>query len=117
MKLKLTEIDVDCIIGDLPEERVKPQRLLIDVELDVSDLAGETDELADTVDYAALTEAIRAALIAGACRMIERAAKLVVETALSFGRGKVFAVRASVTKTGAIAHLRSATAIAEGSVE
>lgn len=117
MTLKLTEIDVDCVIGELPEERVKTQRLLVDVELEISELAGETDNLEDTVDYAALTEAIRLSLIQGECRMIERAAKLVVETALKFGRGKVFAVRASVTKTGAIAHLKSATVIVEGSAE
>lgn len=117
MILSLQEIDVDCIIGDLPEERVTPQRLSVNVELEISDLAGETDELSDTVDYATLTEAIRLSLVNGRCRMIERAAKLVVETCLSFGCGKVFHVRAAVTKAGAIAHLKSATAIAEGGVE
>lgn len=117
MKLLLNEIDVDCIIGDLPEERVKTQRLSVDVEMEITDLAGDTDQLADTVDYATLTEEIRLSLVNGRCRMIERAAKLVVQTCLAFGRGKVFHVRASVTKTGAIDHLMSATVIAEGSAE
>ena len=117
MQLKLNGIDVDCILGELPEERVKTQRILVDVSLEISDLAGETDELDDTVDYAALAETIRATLTKAECRMIERAAKLVVETCLAFGRGKVFAAKAAVTKTGAIAHLKSATVVAEGSVE
>lgn len=117
MKLLLNEIEAECIIGDLPEERVATQILKVDVELEISELAGETDELEDTVDYAALTEEIRASLVKGKCRMLERAAKLVIETCLKFGRGKVFSARASVTKTGAIAHLKSASVIVEGSVE
>lgn len=117
MTLKLNEIDIDCILGELPEERVKAQSILVDVSLEISDLAGETDELNDTVDYAALTEAIRETLVKAECRMLERAAKLVVETCLAFGCGKVYAVTAAVTKTGAIAHLKSATVVAEGSVE
>lgn len=117
MKLKLNEIEVDCILGELPEERVKAQRILVDISLEISDLAGETDELEDTVDYAALTEAIRSMLVKAECRMLERAAKLVVETCLVFGRGKVFSASAAVTKTGAIPHLKSATVVAEGSVE
>ena len=117
MTLKLKEIDVDCILGELPKERVKTQRILVDVSLEISDLAGETDELDDTVDYAALTKAIRTTLTTAECRMIERAAKLVVETCLRFGRGKVFAATAAVTKTGAIPHLKSATVVAEGNAE
>lgn len=117
MILKLNEIDVDCVIGDIPDERVRAQRLLVSVELEVPDLVGETDVIEDTVDYAALTDAIRSKLVNAECRMIERAAKLVVDTSLAFGRGKVFGVKASVTKAGAIAHLKSATAVAEGSVE
>lgn len=117
MKLLLNEIEVECVIGDLPEERTGTQMLKIDVELEISELAGETDELRDTVDYAALTEEIRETLVRAECRMLERAAKLVVDTSLKFGRGKVFAAKATVTKSGAIAHLKSASVIAEGSAE
>jgi len=111
MKLKLNGIDVDCIIGERPDERERLQSLRIDVELMVSDTAAETDELTDTVDYAALTERIRVALVAAKCRMIERAAKIVCETC--FTDSKVSFVRASVTKSGAIPHLSSAEAIYE----
>jgi len=111
MKLKLNGIDVDCIIGERPDERERLQKLRVDVELTVPDAAAETDELADTVDYAALTERIRAALVAAKCRMIERAAKVVCETCLE--DSKVSFVRASVTKSGAIPHLMSAEAVYE----
>ena len=108
MKLDLNGIDVDCIIGERPEERVTPQRLRVDVTLEISDRVAETDELADTVDYAALTDRIRVALVAAKAKMIERAAKVVCETCLK--DAKVAAVSAKVTKFGAIPHLESAAA-------
>ena len=54
-QLKLNGIEVECIIGDQPEERESEQRLLVDVALDI-DLAdaAESDRLDDTVDYALL---------------------------------------------------------------
>ena len=111
MKLELNGIDVDCIIGERPDERVRTQRLRVDVSLTVSDRAGETDELGDTVDYAALTEKIRAALVAAKCKMIERAAKVVCDLCLA--DAKVSAAKVRVTKSGAIPHLESAAVTIE----
>ena len=107
MRLELNGIDVDCIIGERADERVRTQRLRVDVALTVPERAGETDELGDTVDYAALTERIRTALVAARAKMIERAAKVVVEVCRQNER--VSAVTAKVTKAGAIAHLESAS--------
>ncbi|MGN0833289.1 MAG: dihydroneopterin aldolase [Kiritimatiellia bacterium] len=108
MRLELNGIDVDCVIGERADERVRTQHLRIDVALTIGDRAAETDDLADTVDYAALTEKIRRALVAAKCRMIERAAKVVCEVCRA-ERG-VLAATAKVTKSGAIAHLESASA-------
>lgn len=109
MRLRLDGLEVDCVIGDLPEERGRPQRLLVDVELEVPDEAAESDEIADAVDYAALAESIRSALVDAKCRLIERAAKVVRDVCLADPR--VGAARASVTKAGAVPHLASATAV------
>lgn len=111
MKLELNGIDVDCVIGERADERVRTQRLRIDVALTIPDCAGETDELCDTVDYAALTEKIRTALVAAKCKMIERAARIVCDLCLA--DAKVSAARVRVTKSGAIAHLESASAVVE----
>ena len=111
MKLELNGIDVDCIIGERPDERTRTQRLRVDVVLTIDDKAAETDDLADTVDYAALTEGIRGALIEAKCRMIERAAKVVCELCLA--DAKVSAAKVRVTKGGVIEHLESATAVIE----
>ena len=83
----------------------------VDVVLTIVDAVTETDELSDTVDYAALTERIRAALVAAKCKMIERAAKVVVDLCLA--DTKVSAAKARVVKSGAIEHLESAAAVIE----
>ena len=111
MKLELNGIDVDCIIGERPDERTRTQRLRVDVVLTIDDKAAETDELVDTVDYVALTEEIRTALVEAKCKMIERAAKIVCDLCLK--DVKVSATKVRVTKSGAIEHLESASAVIE----
>ena len=103
MTLKLNGIEVDCVIGDLPDERDRLQRLLVDVELEIPSTAAETDSLSDTVDYATLAESIRAALVAAKCRMIERAAKVVYDCL------PTRTARVVVTKVGAVPGLASAS--------
>ncbi len=112
MLLELNGIDVECIIGELPEERVRPQTLRVDVRLDISDASAVSDSLDDTVDYAALTESIRAALVSAKCRMIERAAKVVHD--LCAESPMVRSASVKVTKTGAVRHLVSASATYSG---
>ena len=111
MTLNLNNLDVECVIGERKDERDRLQKLRVDVELEIPDTAGETDELADTVDYAALTEKIRAALVAAKCKMIERAAKVVCDVCRA--DAKVASVKVTVTKSGAVPHLESASATAE----
>jgi dihydroneopterin aldolase len=112
MLLELNGLEVDCVIGERPEERVRNQRLSLDVRLWISDDSAESDELSDTADYAALAEEIRAALVSAECRMIERAAKLAHEVCMANPR--VFSAEVKVTKTGAIPHLFSASAVFPG---
>ena len=107
-RLVLKGIEVSCIIGDLPEEREREQTLLVDAELEL-DLAkaAESDNLADSVDYAALASAIRSALVAAKCRLIERAAALALAECMRDVRVK--SAKVSVVKSGAVPGLRSAS--------
>ncbi len=111
MQLELNGLTVACIIGDLPHERTATQVLRVDLALTIPADAAKSDSLSDTVDYAALTEQVRAALIAAKCRMIERAAKLVLD--LCFGDKRVCKARVRITKAGAVANLDSAAVILE----
>ena len=108
MILELNGLSVECVIGDRPSERTQPQRLLVDVRLEIDETVSESDALEDTVDYAALTEKIREALAKSQCRMIERAAKVVWKICRAFP--SVRHATAKVTKAGAVPHLASASA-------
>lgn len=59
-KIILRGLPVDCVIGTLPDERTSPQTLYFDLDLygDFS-RAGETDELADAVDYTAVERCVK----------------------------------------------------------
>jgi dihydroneopterin aldolase len=109
-RLEILGLEVACVIGDLPEERGREQRLLVDVSL-ACDLAaaGASDALRDTVDYAALAGAIRETLRAARCHMIERAAERVARVCLADPR--VREVRVRVEKQGAVPGLRAAAAV------
>lgn len=108
MKLSLGGIGVECVIGDLPEERNRLQRLRVDAVLDVPDGAADTDDLADTADYAGVAANVRAALSAAKCRLVERAAKVAAEACLADAR--VASATASVSKFGAVDGLERASA-------
>ena len=108
MLLELNGIDVDCIIGELPDERIRKQSLSVDVALEIDDASAESDDLRDTVDYAALAKSIRKALVAAECRMIERAAKVAYDVCVA--DTKVRSASVKVTKAGAVPHLASASA-------
>ena len=105
--IRLNNIEALCIIGDLPEERDREQRLLVDVilEIDLS-TAIASDKLSDTVDYAGLSREIRDALRAAKCRLIERAAGVVADVCLEDPR--IQRVTVCVKKAGCVPGLGSA---------
>ena len=79
----LEGLRVECIIGDLPHERLYPQELFLDLEIVCEPfVAAQTDKLADTVDYVAVIADIRKALERTRCQMLERAAQVTADTVL-----------------------------------
>ena len=66
--------------GALPEEQTRPQPFEVDVELAV-DLAtaGESDALEDTVDYAAICEAVSNVVRSERYQLLERLATRIAE--------------------------------------
>lgn len=111
MLLELNGLSVECIIGDLPEERIAPQRIRVDAAVEIPDTAGRTDNLSDTIDYPSLASDITAALVAAKCKMIERAALIVCEACLKDSRA--VAAKAKITKYGTLDNLESVSASME----
>jgi dihydroneopterin aldolase len=106
-QLELCGLEVRCIIGDRPEERVCEQALMLDVvlTLDMSDVLA-SDVLNDTVDYVAVANDIRMALVAAQFRMLEAAAECAAQVCLRHARVAAVCVRAE--KAGALLGLRAA---------
>ena len=65
-------------------ERELGQRFVVDLDLELSRLAAvRSDDLADTVDYAALAQAVAAIVTGPPVRLLERLAGLIADRALA----------------------------------
>ena len=55
--ISLFDLEVTCIIGILPKERVEEQTLLLDINLDI-DIGNSsfTDEIDETIDYTIIAD-------------------------------------------------------------
>lgn len=100
MMLEINSLEVSCIIGDLEFERHKEQSILLDVKLEIDNLAAETDCIEDAVDYVVLAQSLRNALKEAKCKLIEHAAKLACETCMTFSHVKSANVK--VKKSGCV---------------
>lgn len=106
MTLRLDNLRITCILGDLPEERVTPREIEVDVELVGDFPATQTDCLDDTVDYAALSRKLEKTLVAAKAKMIERAAYLLKEVCLK--EKYVTEAKVTIRKRGTLPNLAAA---------
>ena len=96
--IQLRGLRVDAICGVLPHERTTPQPLELDLDLE-ADLgpAGRSDDLADTIDYGAVTEAVERVVLTLEPQLLERLADAVAEAVLDLD-DRVRAVTVAVRK-------------------
>ena len=95
--------DLTCrgILGVLPEERVTPQRIVVNVVLDTDARpAAASGDLADAVNYAAVAEAARALAETGAFRLVETLCERIAAACL--GDPRVSACEVTVEKPDAV---------------
>ncbi len=83
-RLALADVRCMCHIGVTDEERRERQRLSVDVEL-YADLeeAGRSGDLARTIDYRQVCEAVRGLLESGRFHLVEAAASGVLQLLLA----------------------------------
>lgn len=105
--IHLHDIQLRCIIGTKPDERVYKQDVVLNIRLDC-DLAdaGRTDCLADAVHFRDLEKKICDLVEASRCELIERLAQLVADACLE--DEKVRGVRVVLDKPRALRFARSA---------
>ena len=93
-KIHLRGIMTSCIIGVKPEERMRTQPIEIDVWLWAGAAsAGRTDDLADTVDYGALSRLIVKEAEQSSFHLLEALAEHIVRLCLHDPRVKQARVR------------------------
>src|SRR5574338_1332231 len=75
-QIVIERLECEGYCGVERAERERPQKLAIDLDLEFpTDQAAETDNLATTVDYAAVTERVVALVSRQQCRLLENLAE------------------------------------------
>lgn len=103
-RIQIRDLTVLCIVGDLPEERTRKRRVILNIDL-LTPVSSLNDDLSKTVDYAAVCEEVRRVVGKSRYQLIESLAECVVQTCLGFSGVK--AVRVTLDKPGAIRGCRS----------
>ena len=105
-QIHLRDLTLRCIIGTDADERRNKQDVEIHVTLQ-ADLAraGQSDDLADTVDYRSVEKDIVAMVEQSSCLLIERLGERIAEICLS--HDGVQRVRVLVEKPGALRFART----------
>lgn len=94
-------LEAHALIGVYDFERIAPQKLLFDVEMGFDNRrAGTSDDLADTIDYAAVSEAIAAICRDSKFQLVEALAERIAGELLS--RFPIQSLSLRVTKPGAV---------------
>ena len=75
-RIFITDLRVDAVIGILPHERLAPQPLVLDLELAADVITpARSGDIADALDYKALSDGVRAFVAASEERLIETLAE------------------------------------------
>jgi len=83
-KIYITGLEVDTLIGVYDWERVRTTQLLLDITLDVDlSAAMQSDDVADTVDYAKVAECIVKVGKESTFELLEAFGSKVMETVLA----------------------------------
>ncbi|MDR2788394.1 MAG: dihydroneopterin aldolase [Candidatus Accumulibacter sp.] len=108
----IDEFRITTLIGIYPRERRVPQTLEISLQIGTSTAhAGNSDDIDDTIDYAAVVDRLRASLEERRFNLLEKLAEHVAGVLLGdFG---ALWVRVSVAKPGVMRGVRRAGVIIE----
>lgn len=98
-KLLIRDLTLSARIGVFKREKTAPQRVRINVELDVLDRPVRDDRVGDVVRYDKLIAAIRAMLAEGHINLVETLAERVAEICLAPADARAAVVRAEKLDT------------------
>lgn len=105
--VRIEQLELDCVIGINPWERLTKQRITIDIEMN-ADLskAGASDSIEDTINYRTISKAIISEIEESSYGLVEALAARVAEICLEDPLTQ--SVEVTVRKPGAV---RKASAV------
>lgn len=81
--IELERLEIDCIVGILPHERVTEQKIFVDVAMDLDFApAAASEDVADTIDYTVVSAELAALVRERKYQLIETMAVECVELVL-----------------------------------
>lgn len=99
--VRIERLQLDCIIGINPWERLTKQRITIDIEMNADlSAAGKSDAIEDTINYRTISKAVTAEIEASSYGLVEALAERVAEICLEDER--VQSLEVTVRKPGAV---------------
>ncbi|MQF80901.1 MAG: dihydroneopterin aldolase [SAR202 cluster bacterium] len=99
--VKIERLELDCIIGINPWERLTKQQITVDIEID-TDLAaaGNSDSIEDTINYRTIAKTVTHEVEKSDYGLVESIGAKIADICLEDDR--VFSVRVTVRKPGAV---------------
>ena len=99
--VKIERLELDCIIGIKPWERLTKQQITVDIEID-TDLtaAGKSDSIEDTINYRTIAKTVTTEVEKSDYGLVESIGAKIADICLEDDR--VFSVRVTVRKPGAV---------------
>ncbi|GEM_PF-1629516 len=83
-ELFLEALQVSCILGDLPHERITPQQIQLDIIAKLNPNHSQlSDSLDTTVNYVEIADFARKTAVLGQFRLVESLAQAICQGALS----------------------------------
>ena len=109
-QIHIRQLKLSAVIGVYPRERKAPQPVIVDLALHTDlQVAGRSDQLTDTIDYAALVARVRKAVAKSRFQLLEALAEHIADLCLRELR--IAAVDVTVAKPGALPGIGVAMAI------
>ena len=100
-QIHIHNLKLNAVIGVYPRERKVPQAVVMDITLHTDlQVAGRSDQLSETIDYAALVARVRKAVAKSRFQLLEALAEHIADLCLREPR--IAAVDVTVAKPGAL---------------
>ena len=99
--VRIERLELDCIIGINPWERLTKQQITVDIEIDTDlSAAGNSDSIEDTINYRTIAKTVTHEIEKSDYGLVESIGAKIADICLEDDR--VFSVRVTVRKPGAI---------------